>query len=113
MKRIIERLRKPIHAIQTVAAKLSHENDIEVCHQPDLGLLCIRIIPENFSKDRLDQLQRYVYERIKSEGKRSISMTRLGDKTVLRLVAISSSVTSRALMETIAAIRLIANEYHT
>ncbi len=112
-KKIIERLRKPIHAIQTVAAKLSHENDIEVCHQPDLGLLCIRIIPENFSKDRLDQLQRYVYERIKSEGKRSISMTRLGDKTVLRLVAISSSVTSRALMETIAAIRLIANEYHT
>jgi len=111
MKKIIERLRKPIQAIQNVAAKLSKDQDIEVCHKPDLGLLCIRIIPKNFPEDRLDQLQRYIYEKIKSEGKRSISMTRLGDKTVLRLVAISPSVTSKALMETIETIRQIANDF--
>jgi len=111
MKKIIERLRKPVQAIQTVAAELSNEPDIEVCHQPDTGLLCIRIIPANFPEDRLDQLQRYVYERIKKEGKRFISMTRLGDKTALRLLAISPSVTSRALMDTIVTTRRIANEY--
>lgn len=111
MKKIIERLRKPIQVIQTVADKIRNEPDIEVCHRPDTGLLCIRIIPENFPEDRLDQLQRYVCERIKNEGKRSISMTRLGGKTALRLVAISPSVTSKALMETIETIRQIANDF--
>ena len=97
--------------IQILAAKLSKEPDIEVCHQPDLGLLCIRINPKNFSQDRLDHLQRFIYERIKKDGKRSISMTKFGDNIVLRLVAISSSVTSKALMETIEAIRQIVNGF--
>ncbi len=48
----------------------------------------------------------------KKEGKRSISITKLDDKTALRLGAITPSVTERALMETIAAVRALAKEYH-
>jgi hypothetical protein len=43
-----------------------------------------------------------------TEGKRSISMTKLDNKTVLRWVAISPVVTSEALMETIFYIRFLA-----
>jgi glutamate/tyrosine decarboxylase-like PLP-dependent enzyme len=62
-------------------------------------------------EERLDQLQQYVYDRIMTEGKRSISMTKLDNKTVLRLVAISPSVTSEALTETISRVRTLASEY--
>ena len=111
MKKIIERLRKPVQAIQTCVTKLKNEKDIVICHMPDTGLLCIRIVPEDFPENQLDQLQQFVFERIKNEGKRSISISRLNNQTVLRLVAISPSVTSRALMETIATIRKIAKNF--
>ncbi|KPK87106.1 hypothetical protein AMJ80_12450 [bacterium SM23_31] len=111
MAKVIERLRAPLTAVKTAADYLNTQADVEVCHQPDTGLLCIRIIPEEFPEEQLGQLQIYIYNRIKKERKRSISVTKLDDKTVLRLVAISPSVTSEALMETVSNARKMAGEY--
>ena len=111
MAKVREDLRTHIKAVATVAEQCADQPDIEICHTPDTGLLCFRIVPADFPADRLDQLQRYVYETIKKECRRSVSMTRLDDKVVLRLVAITPQVTGDSLTETVAYIRRTAAEY--
>jgi glutamate/tyrosine decarboxylase-like PLP-dependent enzyme len=111
MAQVRQRLYAPLAAIKTAAEYLQSQTDIELLHQPDTGILCFRITPQGFPEEQLDQLQQCVYDRIMTEGKRSISMTKLDHKTVLRLVAISPSVTSEALMETIWNVRTLASEY--
>jgi len=110
LKKVVERLRKPIKAIEDLANKLKNEKDIEICNKPETGLLCIRLIPVNFPEERLDRLQQFIFEKIKNEGKRSISITKVNNKTALRLVAISPNVTTESLLETIEEIRKIAAE---
>jgi aromatic-L-amino-acid decarboxylase len=111
MKNILERLSTPLNIIGSLAEELTKTADIEVCHQPEGGLLCIRVKPEGSSTENLDQIQRVVYERIKKEGKRSISMTRLAGRTVLRIVVLTPHVSLNDLLETIKVIRNIANQY--
>jgi L-2,4-diaminobutyrate decarboxylase len=111
MKKVIERLRAPLAAIKNVAEILESDTDIHVCHNPDTGILCFRIVPEGFFEPHLDHLQTFVYKRIMAKGNRSISLTILDGKTVLRLVAISPSVTCEALLETISTVRVVASEY--
>jgi glutamate/tyrosine decarboxylase-like PLP-dependent enzyme len=84
---------------------------MQLMHQPDTGILSFRITPPGLPEEQLDALQEYIYRRIMAEGKRSISITRLNGRTVLRLVAISPAVTSEALMDTIAVVRSIARTY--
>ncbi len=113
MKKIVQRLRAPLDAIKSVADTLKNAVDIELCHQPELGVLCFRIIPVEFPKNQLNRLQRHIYDRIMTERERSISLTKLDGKTILRLVAISPSVTFEALMDTISNVRTIAKEYQS
>lgn len=110
LKKVVERLHKPIQAIENLADKLKNENDVELCNKPETGILCIRLIPENYPEEQLDQLQYYIFERIKNEGKRSISITKVNNKTTLRLVAISPNVTTESLLETVEEIRRVATE---
>ena len=111
MKKIIERLRAPLRAVKTVVENCADQPDVELCHTPHTGLLCLRVIPTDFPPDQLDQLQLYIYNRVTAECKRSISMTRLDNKTVLRLVVISPAVTGPALMETIYYLKKIAQQF--
>jgi len=111
MAKVVKRLQAPLAAINAVAENLTDEKDIELIQKPDLGILCFRFTPEDFPKEQLNQLQEFIYKRILTEGTRTISKTKLDNKTVLRLVAISPSVTSEAMMETIAYVRTIASEY--
>lgn len=108
LAKVTERLRAPLVAIKTVAEKLKNETDIELRHQPDTGILCFRVIPEGFPKKKLDELQNYLYERIMADGKRTISLTKLDNNIVLRLVAISPPVTAEALTETLLEVRNLA-----
>lgn len=110
MEKVVQRLRSPLVAIRDIHNYLKEQEDIEVCHQPDTGILCFRIVTEGLQKDELDELQQIIYKKILSEGKRSISMTQLDGKTVLRFLAISPVVDCNALMETVSAIRELAKE---
>ena len=105
MKKTIETLRSPLHTIKQVFLKLEKEEDFELGHKPDTGILCLRIRPKGFPPQHLDELQDHVYRQILEEGQRTISITRLDNKTYLRIVAISPIITVSSVMETISIIR--------
>jgi L-2,4-diaminobutyrate decarboxylase len=110
-KNVIQRLETPIMAIRELAGKLENETDIEIAHKPDTGILCFRLVPEGFPEEEVNNLQEHIYERIISGGECSISITKLDEKTVLRLVALSPSVTSEALMETVSEARALVRDF--
>lgn len=111
MKQVIQRLRAPLIAVKELARYLGEQTDVELFHSPDTGILCFRMTPEGVPPDRLDDLQKYIFKTIMNKGKRSISMTRLAGKTLLRLVPISPAVTTHALMETVSDIRSLISGY--
>jgi len=111
MKKLIRRLKAPLNAIKKLADYLSNEKDIELCHKPDTGILCFRILPEGLPVHRQDELQKYIYDRIMKTGKRTIAITRLDGKTVLRIVVISPAITGKILTETIHFIRSLTKEF--
>lgn len=105
INQVIENLRSPLLAIGELSEYLKKQADIEVLHQPDLGILCFRMTPQGIHSKGLDALQMSLYQRIMASGERSLSMTRLDGKTVLRLVVVSSQTTFEDLFNTIEAIR--------
>ena len=111
--KLIQRLRAPLTAIKETAERMKDEVGVELMHSPDTGILCFRIIPEGFPKDKRNELQEYVYDKIMSEGRRTISKTMLGKDAVLRLVAISPALMADDLMETVRYARSIAIGYIT
>jgi glutamate/tyrosine decarboxylase-like PLP-dependent enzyme len=104
-------LRAPLKAIGSLAGYLRAQDDLELCHEPDAGILCFRATPPGFPGERLDQLQEYIYDRIMTGGERTVSMTKLDGKAVLRLVVISPHITCEHLLETVDAVRSLAKDY--
>jgi glutamate/tyrosine decarboxylase-like PLP-dependent enzyme len=108
---VIERLRAPLEAVRELHDYLDAQPDTEPLHMPDTGVICFRIVPAGLSEDRLDRLQRHIYETILWGGERSVSIIELGGAATLRLVAVSPSVTAAALKETVAEARSIAESF--
>ncbi|MGB1250723.1 MAG: pyridoxal phosphate-dependent decarboxylase family protein [Candidatus Promineifilaceae bacterium] len=101
LARVVEDLRQPLIAMRDLAAYLHQQPHIEVCHEPDTGILCFRMTPPNVPADRLSQLQRQLYEQVMASGERSISTTKLNGEIVLRLVSVSPYTRFAHLRETI------------
>jgi len=110
MKKVVERLRAPLVAVKNASLRIMQEDEMDLCLRPDTGILCFRIIPKGFPEEKLDELQEYIYETIMKEGIRTISRTRLGAQTVLRLVAVSPHITGEHLVETAAYCLAVAKE---
>jgi L-2,4-diaminobutyrate decarboxylase len=110
LRQVIEGLRTPLVAIKTLADYLHDVADIELFHQPDTGILCFRMRLAGLTGEALDDLQRHLYERLMAPGKRSISMTNLAGKRVLRLVTVSPYTTFTDLMETVGELRRLIRE---
>jgi glutamate/tyrosine decarboxylase-like PLP-dependent enzyme len=108
MRGVVERLEAPLAAIKGLAARLEHEPDIHVPHTPDLGVLCFRFLPKDKTEGEIDALHRRIFDAVQRAGERSVAMTELDGKTMLRLVAISPAVTTEDLVETVDALRAIA-----
>ncbi|MFQ5721702.1 MAG: hypothetical protein ACE5GI_04355 [Candidatus Aminicenantales bacterium] len=111
MKKVIKRLQASLSAVRIAAKYLKNSADMELCHQPQTSILCFRTTPPHVPKDQWNNLQQYIYDRILEEGKRTISITKLDEKIVLRLVAVSSSVTGQSLIETISYVRSLAKQH--
>ncbi len=105
---VINRLKAHLYPIQTVYEKLKNDKEIKLFHKPDLGILCIRIVPQNVPKSNLNKLQKEIFEQIKYEGKHSISLTKLEQKWVIRLVVLNEAVSVDSIMETIEYTKKIA-----
>ena len=110
IEQIVQDLRSPLAAIQALAESLDAQPDVEVMHQPDLGVLCFRLTPEGIPTQESDALQRSLYEQVMSSGKRSISITQLDGVTALRLVIVSPHTTYKDLWESIEELRNLASK---
>ena len=110
-KKVVERLRAPLTAIKEAADRIQHQPGIELSLRPDTGILCFRVMPKGFPKNKLNDLQEYIYNQVMQKGKRTLSKTKLGEKSVLRLVAVSPVLSSENLIETIAYARAIGMAY--
>lgn len=108
---VVSRLRAPLDAIQGLHEALKDEPDLEPLHVPDTGILCFRAVPEGVPPRDLDRLQEFIYRRILQKGERSISVSKVGEHTTLRAVAVSPAVTLDALLETVAEVRRLAKEF--
>jgi len=111
LKGMRQNLRAPLEATQALAAYLKAQDDLELCHEPDTGILCFRITPQGFPEGKLNQLQEYVYDQIMTGGERTVSMTKLDGKAALRLVVISPRITLEHLVGTMDAVRALAVAY--
>jgi L-2,4-diaminobutyrate decarboxylase len=109
---MVERLRKPVASVRGLYDRLRAEPDIEPLHEPDTGILCFRVIPPTVPREKLDELQEHIYQTILEEGKRIISVSKVGGKAALRAVAIIPAVTVDALLETVTEARRIAESFH-
>ncbi len=109
LERIVELLRAPLTAISSLADYLATQSDVELCHRPDTGIVCFRMTPPGLPEERLDELQRRLYNQLMSDGRRSISITKLKEKTVLRLVLVAPHATFDDLKETIDTLRQYIN----
>jgi glutamate/tyrosine decarboxylase-like PLP-dependent enzyme len=105
------RLRTPLRALQSLIEEIRESPDIQIYNRPDTGILCFRLVPGHIPEGHLNQLQKHLYDRTKQEGKRSISMTRIGEHTVLRMVALSPSVTLEAMRGTVDYLRELAFDF--
>lgn len=108
---VVARLRKPVEAIQGLFQTMEGQPDLEPLHDPDTGILCFRVVPQDFPEEDLDSLQEYIYQRTLTEGKRIISVSSVDGKAALRAVAIIPQVTVEALMETVTEARRIAEDF--
>jgi L-2,4-diaminobutyrate decarboxylase len=111
MDQVRASLRAPLTAIRSLAEYIREQDDLELCHQPDTGILCFRVTPPGSPEAHLNELQRYLYDRLLAGGERTLSRTKLDGKAVLRLVAVSPWVTFEHMLETIAAVRELASEF--
>lgn len=109
LTRIVADLQIPLQAVRQLADYLQTQADFELCHQPDLGILCFRLIPpeSNLPSTEQDALQRQLYDRTMASGERSISMTNLNGRIVLRVVSVSAHTKFADYLETIEALRRI------
>ena len=110
LSRVVENLRVPLVAIRALADYLHDQPDIELSHQPDTGILCFRMTPDGVPAEQLDALQRDLYQRVMASGERSIAMTTLDGKIVLRLVVVSPHTTFEDLKETINVLRHLIHQ---
>ncbi|MFC2098049.1 pyridoxal phosphate-dependent decarboxylase family protein, partial [Bacteroidota bacterium] len=112
MKKVIERLRVPLEAIKSAAEFIKNEDEMELIHQPDTGILCFRIIPDFIHKNDLDKLQKFLFDEIMKRGERSIAISEIDNNMVLRIVAISPSVTFDAIKNTFSDLFLLAKKFN-
>ena len=104
------RLRAPLVTMQSLHAYLSEQDDMEPVHEPDTGVLSLRLRAAGASAAQLDALHSRIYSELLAKGERSISITRLDGRSALRLVSVSPQTDFDALMASIADIRRLAAE---
>ncbi len=111
MDSVSDKLRTPLQNIRRLAEHLTVQSDFHCWHKPDTGVLCFQHQPSHIPENHRNDLQTYIYETILKEGKRSISVTQLGNAVVLRVLVMSPNIRFGDLLETITDIRSIGAGY--
>lgn len=105
-----ERLRAPLEAMSAFAARASREPAVEVVSEPELAIACLRIRPEGAVEAEVDALQEELFRRTAARGERSVSLTAVDGRPVLRFLVVAPTSTADSMMETLAYLRALAEE---
>jgi L-2,4-diaminobutyrate decarboxylase len=111
MEKVLGKLRIPLQNIKRLNEHLMTLSDFRCWHEPDTGILCFQHQPDHVPENHRNDLQTFIYETIIREGRRSISITRLEDAIVLRILVISPGIVYEDLIETITNVRSIGARF--
>ena len=109
LEKMIERLSSPLDAIAELYQRLQDNSEIELCNKPETGILCFRMKKENMNQSQLNNFQQRIYDEVNKEGEYSISLSKLDERSVLRLVAIAPT-SVETLMKSIEYVKDIAKQ---
>ncbi len=98
---VVERLRAPLTAIAALADHIESQKNLELCLRPETGIICFRVVPDGCAEAELNDLQKDVYDKMLQDGERPVSISQIGEKTVLRIVAIAPNVTCEEMIKTL------------
>ena len=99
LDKVKEDLSQPIKLVRTFYDYLKDQPDIQLLHEPHLGVVCFQLVPEGFPENKIDTLQEFLYEQTLHEGKFIISKTKVGERSALRLLILSQAVSLISMIE--------------
>jgi aromatic-L-amino-acid decarboxylase len=92
---VVRRLREEIRLTKLLADWIRKDNRFELSAEPSMGVICFRFVagiddagpgsPTPATKDRLDQLNSEMVERINASGRAYLTQTKLRGRTVMRI----------------------------
>jgi aromatic-L-amino-acid decarboxylase len=92
---VVRRLREQIRLTKLLADWIRKDNRFELSAEPSMGVICFRFVggiddagpgsPTPATKDRLDQLNSEIVERINASGRAYLTQTKLRGRTVMRI----------------------------
>ncbi len=82
----------------------------EVCHEPDLGLICFRFVPSGFTPEEQDEMNGQIQRRVEASGEAWFATTLLRERMVLRVNLGSFRTTEADLDRTLEAVVTAAGE---
>jgi len=106
-----QRLRAPLETVKQAAAYINSQSDLELMLQPDLGIFCVRLVPHGFPGEHLNALQKFLYDKLLTEARRSVSFTRIRDKAALRFLILTPEQTFTEIVKTLDYLRALARGF--
>jgi len=112
MDEVLQKLRRPLQQVKKLAEFLHEQADFRCWHEPQTGVLCFQHQPQHVAPQQWNACQTFIYDSILAEGKRSISITQLGDSVVLRILVMSPGIRFDDLLESVDAIRSVGARFN-
>lgn len=103
-----KRLRTPLRTVEQAVDYINEQPDLELMLPPDLGIFCVRLVPERLPAKQLDALQQYLYDTVLAEAQRSVSFTRIKDQAALRFLILTPDQTLAEIVNTLDYLRDLA-----
>ncbi len=107
-----QRLRAPLETVRQAAAYIDSQPDLELLLPPDLGIFCVRLLSQEIPGDHLDALQKFLYDKMLAEARRSVSFTRISGKVALRFLILTPEQTVAEIIKTLDYLRALAADFN-
>jgi len=107
LENLQQRLRAPLETVRQAVAYINRQPDLELMLQPDLGIFCVRLVPQGFPEEHLDALQKFLYDKMLEEARRSVSFTRIRDRAALRFLILTPVQTVAEIVKTLDYLRAL------
>jgi aromatic-L-amino-acid decarboxylase len=101
---LAQAIERNVELIRVLRDRVRAQPDFEVCHEPDLGLLCFRFAPAGKTTEEQDELNRMIQRRVEASGVAWFATTVLRGRVVLRVNIESFRTTEDDVDRTMAAV---------